>query len=145
MNDDLLLIQRLHADAIVPSRAQDEDAGYDLHALEDLVIPPGQRAKIRTGIAMRVPKGTYGRLAPRSGLADKFGIDTLAGVVDRGYRGEVKVILVNHGDTPFTITKNDRVAQLVLERIATPATQVVDSLPESDRGTGGFGSTGVAS
>jgi dUTP pyrophosphatase len=137
-----LLVQRLHHAAVVPKRASSLDAGYDLHALADLVVQPGERAVVPTGIAVRVPDGTYGRVAPRSGLAVKHGIDTLAGVVDQGYTGEIKVVLINHGDQPFTIAHQDRVAQLVLERIATPDTEEVDALPASDRGTGGFGSTG---
>jgi dUTP pyrophosphatase len=139
-----LLVQRLHHAAVTPKRASSEDAGYDLHALEDLVVAPGQRVAVRTGIAVRVPDGTYGRVAPRSGLAVKHGIDTLAGVVDRGYTGEIRVVLINHGDTPFAIAHKDRIAQLVLECIVTPDAQEVEALPGTDRGAGGFGSTGVA-
>jgi dUTP pyrophosphatase len=142
-NPTHLLVQRLHHTAIVPKRASSQDAGYDLHTIENRVLAPGERAVLRTGIAVRVPDGTYGRIAPRSGLAVRYGIDTLAGVVDQGYTGEIQVVLINHGDAPFTITTHDRIAQLILERIATPETKEVETLPKTHRGSAGFGSSGI--
>lgn len=143
---DRLLFQRKHADAIVPKRNMAGDAGWDLHAYLDapLTIAPWTRAKIPTGIACTTPEGTYAQIAPRSGLADKHGIDTMAGVVDRTYRDEVKAILVNLSDVPFTVQPGDRIAQLVVVRIDEREAQEVDALPPSERGTKGFGSSGVS-
>ena len=97
---------------------------------------------VPTGIKIKLPAGTYGRIAPRSGLSLK-GIDVAAGVVDRDFRGEVKVVLVNNRSTSFTIAQGDRIAQLVLERIATADVEIVETVDETSRGTQGFGSTGV--
>jgi deoxyuridine 5'-triphosphate nucleotidohydrolase len=98
---------------------------------------------LKTDIAIAVPLGTYGRVAPRSGLALKHGIDVGAGVIDEDYRGNVGVILFNHSDVDFIVAAGDRVAQLILEKIETPDVEVVDDLSETVRGGGGFGSTGV--
>ncbi len=108
------------------------------------VVPARGRVLLKTDIAIAVPSGTYGRVAPRSGLALKNGIDTGAGVIDEDYRGNVGVILFNHTDTDFAVAAGDRVAQLILEAIQTPAVEVVDELEDTARGAGGFGSTGVA-
>lgn len=137
-----LLVQKLHPQARMPERAHDTDAGYDLAAVGAHTIAPGSWATIPTGLAMTVPLGTYGRIAPRSGLAAKTGIDVLAGVIDRGYTAEVKVVLMNHATTPFTISPGHKIAQLVLECIQTPPVQEVAALDSSARGAGGFGSTG---
>ena len=110
----------------------------------DVVIPSGEQRAISTKIAIRTPVGTYGRIAPRSGLAAKHMIDVHAGVIDRDYTGEVVVLLVNHSMTaPFAVSKGDRVAQLVLEKIASPVVTEVLELDGTARGVGGFGSTGV--
>jgi dUTP pyrophosphatase len=152
-----LRVQRLSATARLPVRGSPEAAGYDLAAcLEDadgasrgdftengaITILPGARALVPTGLAFTVPEGTYGRIGPRSGLALRHGIDTLAGIVDRDYTDEVGVILVNLGQEPFVIAHGMRIAQLVIERIETPDIVEVDRLAETARG-GGFGSTGV--
>lgn len=108
------------------------------------VIPPRGKALFKTDIAIAVPAGTYGRVAPRSGLALKHGIDTGAGVIDEDYRGNVGVILFNHSDVEFTVAAGDRIAQLILEKIETPPIQCVEDLDDTARGAGGFGSTGVA-
>lgn len=127
-----------------PTRGSEHAAGYDLFADENFVLGCRNRACISTGISIAVPAGHYGRIAPRSGLAVKKCVDVCAGVVDADYRGEVKVVLHNnHPSDPLTIGKGDRIAQLVLERISTPEVEVVDELPETVRGDGGFGSTGV--
>lgn len=113
-----------------------------MYASNAVTIPAKSRALVSTDVAIAVPAGTYGRIAPRSGLASKHFIDVGAGVIDEDYRGEVKVLLFNFGEEEFKVEKGDRVAQLVLERIVTPEVQVVEVLAESGRGAGGFGSTG---
>lgn len=137
-----LPIQRLDPAAIVPTRAHSGDAGLDLYALEDARIVPGDGTSIFTGIAVAVPYGHVGLIKPRSGLAARHGIDTLAGVIDHGYTGEVQVLLTTHSDTSRWIKAGERVAQLLVIPIAYATPQVVDALPGSARGTGGFGSTG---
>ncbi|AGE50800.1 dUTP pyrophosphatase [Paramecium bursaria Chlorella virus CVB-1] len=136
------LIKKLVPEAIVPTRGSDGAAGYDLTSVVDITVPALGRVAVATGLAMRVPSGTYGRIAPRSGLAYKYGIDVLAGVVDEDYRNEVLVILYNTSDCDYIIKKGDRIAQLVLEKISTPEVEIVDDLDKTSR-TGGFGSTGV--
>lgn len=129
----------------VPVRASPGDAGYDVTSVQAVTIPPGARAVVRTGFAIQVPPDCYARVAPRSGLAVKAGIDVLAGVVDSSYRGEVCVVLVNHGTEPFVIDYGDRIAQLIFERIYVPPMLLVvdkEELTNSARGEGGFGSTG---
>jgi dUTP pyrophosphatase len=113
-----------------------------MYSAKETVIPAKGKAMVDTGIAIAVPEGTYGRVAPRSGLASKHFIDTGAGVIDADYRGEVKVLLFNHSEVDFPVKEGDRIAQLVLERIYTPEVTVVEELEESVRGAGGFGSTG---
>ena len=108
------------------------------------VVPARGRAMLKTDIAIAVPSGTYGRVASRSGLALKHGLDVGAGVIDEDYRGNVGVILFNHTDVDFIVAAGDRVAQLILEKIVTPDVEVVEDLSETARGGGGFGSTGVA-
>ncbi|KAG9243919.1 dUTPase-like protein [Calycina marina] len=137
-----LLIKKLSDKARLPTRGSAFAAGYDLYAAKDTVVPSRGRVLVDTDISMAVPAGTYGRIAPRSGLASKHMIDTGAGVIDADYRGQVKVLLFNHGEKDFDIKEGDRVAQLVLERIYTPEVMEVQELEESVRGAGGFGSTG---
>lgn len=117
--------------------------GYDLCSIDNLVIPARQKALVKTGIAVMIPEGNYGRIAPRSGLAWKNFIDTLAGVIDEDYRGEVKVLLVNLGDQDFEIKYGDRIAQFIIEKYTPTDIEVVEELNETNRGVGGFGSTGV--
>jgi dUTP pyrophosphatase len=138
-----LLVKKLVAHAVAPMRATGGSAGYDISSAVDAVIPPNGRLAVSTGIAVGVPEGTYGRIAPRSGLAYKFGIDVFAGVIDADYTGEVKAILYNSGDQPFVIKVGDRIAQLVLEVIKTPDVAIVLDIDDTERGAGGFGSTGV--
>ncbi|KAL4979466.1 DUTPase Dut [Aspergillus desertorum] len=138
-----LLVKKLTPTARAPTRGSAFAAGYDLYAAKEIVIPAKGKGLVDTGLAVAVPEGTYGRVAPRSGLASKHFIDVGAGVIDADYRGEVKVLLFNFSDVDFTIKEGDRVAQLVLERIYTPEVAVVEELAESVRGAGGFGSTGT--
>lgn len=137
-----LHFKRLHPEARLPTRGSAHAAGLDLYAVERVTIEPGGRATVRTGIAVAVPRGFYGRVAPRSGLAVRHGLDVLAGVIDADYRGEILCPLVNHGREPFEIEPGARVAQLVVEAIATPQPVWAEDLEETDRGAGGFGSTG---
>ena len=137
-----LSIKKLSEDAQLPVRGSDGAAGYDLYSTEAVELVPGERALVGTGIAIAIPPETYARVAPRSGLAVKKGLDVLAGVVDEDYRGEVKVALINLSDSVVTLDKGERIAQLVIERIWVGDVVEVDTLPDSMRGAGGFGSTG---
>ena len=136
--------RRLSEFATIPVRATARSAGYDLSAAHDCIIPACGKAIVKTDLSIACPEGTYGRIAPRSGLAVKNFIDTGAGVIDADYRGPVGVVLFNHAKEDFAVKRGDRIAQLVLERIMTPDVVVCDDLDESERGAGGFGSTGVA-
>lgn len=139
-------IKRLDPDLPLPERAHRGDAGVDLHCAEDLVIAPGERTLVKTGIALALPLGTVGLIHPRSGLAAKHGLTIVnaPGTVDADYRGELMVCLLNTDkDTPFEITRGMRIAQLVVQRVELPDFVEVDELDETVRGTGGYGSTGV--
>ena len=139
-----LLVKRIFPDAILPKRQTADSAGYDICSYDDYVIPPGGKQLIDTGVAFTVPVGTYGQLAPRSGMSCK-GTHVGAGVIDRDYTGHVKVLLfnLNYNADEMFIKKGDRVAQLILKRISLAEVEEVDELFSSDRGDGGFGSTGV--
>ncbi|PSR73477.1 hypothetical protein PHLCEN_2v10769 [Hermanssonia centrifuga] len=137
-----LLIKKHSEKARLPTRGSPLSAGYDLYSAEQKVIPARGKALINTQISIAVPAGTYGRVAPRSGLASKFMIDTGAGVIDADYRGIVYVLLFNLSDKDFQVEEGDRVAQLIIERIYTPDVMEVQDLDETLRGAGGFGSTG---
>lgn len=138
-----LKVQLRSPDAKAPTKGSNTAAGYDIYASQHTVIPAQGQGMASTDVSFTVPVGTYGRIAPRSGLAVKHGIQTGAGVVDRDYTGEVKVVLFNHSTKDFEINKGDRVAQLILEKIVDDAeVVVVESLEETERGIGGFGSTG---
>ena len=138
-----LRIKKLTYHAIIPTRGSGGAVGYDLYSTDEVVIPPTHRALIGTGVAIVLPPGVYGRVAPRSGLAVKHGIQVGAGVVDPDYTGEVKVVLFNHGDKDFEVKRGERIAQLVLERCETPDVEEIGLLEETERGAGGFGSTGT--
>ena len=139
-----LKVKRLNPSAIWPSYAHEGDSGLDLSATENMVLSPGGSALIKTGIAIVLPEGTEGQLRPRSGLALKSCVTVLnsPGTIDQGYRGEIGVILINHGESPFTVQPGMKIAQLVI----VPRLQVdvvdTDELEDSGRGTSGFGSSG---
>lgn len=133
---------RLHPDAKLPTRGSAGAAGLDLYAVEGITIPAGKRAAVRTGLSVAIEPGYYGRVAPRSGLALKHGLDVLAGVIDSDYRGEIVCVLINLGEDSFFIEAGSRIAQLIVEAIATPQPEWAEELIETTRGTGGFGSTG---
>jgi len=133
----------IHPNATKPQRKSSRAAGVDLHSCEDLVIPATSRKLVSTGLQIEIPDTCYARIAPRSGLA-VGGVDVGAGVVDSDYRGEVKVLIINNKNTEYSISVGDRIAQLVLESIYTDDFTLVDEddLNKTDRGDGGFGSTG---
>lgn len=131
-----------HPAAKPPKRANSTDAGADLHAVENYIIHPGERIMIETGLSLAIPEGFYGQVAPRSGLAAKSGVMTMAGVIDAAYRGTVKVLLFNSGKESVTISTGDRVAQLIILPISLAEFVIVESLPDTVRGQGGFGSSG---
>lgn len=143
MNDlPVLLVSSAEA----PSYAHPGDAGADLRSADNLVIPPGERRTVGTGVAIALPAGYVGLVHPRSGLAAKHGVTVLnaPGTVDAAYRGEIRVTLINTDlETPFEIAVGDRIAQLVIQRVERANFIQVDRLPDSNRGEGGFGSTGV--
>jgi deoxyuridine 5'-triphosphate nucleotidohydrolase len=137
-----LKAKRLHPDAVIPTRGSQDAVGYDLSSLHKHLLAAGGQLRIPTGIAMAIPQGFYGRVAPRSGLAAKHGIDVMAGVIDPDYRGEIIVILINHGREAVWIEPGMRIAQLILERVGVLPVEVVDDLNDTARGAGGFGSSG---
>jgi dUTP pyrophosphatase len=140
-----LQVQRLDPRATLPTRAHAGDAGLDLYALEPCLLAPGARAAVRTGVAVEIPAGYAGLVMPRSGLAARSGIALVnaPGLIDAGYRGELKVLLLNTDrKTRCQIAAGDRIAQLVLTTVQTPVVVEVAELSESTRGAGGFGSTG---
>lgn len=140
-----LQVKRLHPEARVPTRAHDGDAGLDLHSVQALTLAPGARAMVPTGIAVAIPHGQAGLVMPRSGLAAKRGIALVnaPGLIDAGYRGELRVLLLNTDrEQPCEIAVGDRIAQLVLIRVELAPTVEVAELDDSERGDGGFGSSG---
>jgi dUTP pyrophosphatase len=140
-----LKVRRLDARATLPTRAYPGDAGLDLYALEDGVLEPGERASVRTGIAVEIPEGQAGLVLPRSGLAARHGIALVnaPGLIDSGYRGEIVVLLLNTDrSVRFEMAAGDRIAQLVLIDVQTPEVVEVEALAVSERGAGGFGSSG---
>lgn len=139
-----LRVKKLSPAASIPARGSPESAGFDLASAERTVIKAGCRGIVKTDLSIACPPGTYARIAPRSGLAVKKFIDTGAGVVDADYRGPVGVVLFNFGTEDFQVEIGDRVAQLILEKISMVNAVEVDSLEDTERGAGGFGSTGVA-
>lgn len=134
---------KLTDQAFEPVRGSERAAGLDLRSAYDLIVPARGKALVKTDLQIQVPNGSYGRVAPRSGLAVKNFIDVGAGVVDEDYRGNLGVVLFNHSDQEFEVKRGDRIAQLICERIFYPELEQADKLDETVRGEGGFGSTGV--
>ena len=137
----MLAVKLLDASAKVPTKSSNLAAGFDLYALDDVVISPWSRALVTTGISIQIPEGCYGRIASRSGMALK-GIDVQAGVIDRDYTGEIKILLSNSTSTQFGVLKGDRCAQLIIERLGECKVHVTTELTDTERGCAGFGSTG---
>eukprot|EP00640_Fibrocapsa_japonica_P002706 CAMPEP_0113936880 /NCGR_PEP_ID=MMETSP1339-20121228/3638_1 /TAXON_ID=94617 /ORGANISM="Fibrocapsa japonica" /LENGTH=257 /DNA_ID=CAMNT_0000939449 /DNA_START=196 /DNA_END=969 /DNA_ORIENTATION=+ /assembly_acc=CAM_ASM_000762 len=143
-DQEILSVKKLSENATIPVRGSVDAAGFDLSSAVDTTVPAGGKALIKTDLSIAIPQNTYARIAPRSGLAWKKHIDVGAGVIDYDYRGPVGVVLFNHASEDFAVAKGDRVAQLIIERICMAEVVEVDDLPETARGAGGFGSTGVA-
>ena len=137
----MININLLDPMAKIPTRGSDESAGLDLHTIESVTIPPGQRALLKTGLAMSMPKGYVGLIWPRSKLAAKMGIDVLAGVVDSDYRGEIMISLLNTGLDPVEIKTGDKAAQMIIQRYSNMQINVVDDLDKTMRGQAGVNSS----
>lgn len=137
-----LKIQKLE-DVPAPAYAKEGDAGLDFYSAEEIVLKPGERAAVRTGLKIAVPDGYVGLIWDKSGLALNNGIKTMAGVVDTGYRGEIKIVLINLGKEEFVIKKNSKIAQMIIQKVERVEIEEVDFLDETARGEGGFGSTSL--
>ncbi len=137
-----LRFKKLDPRAVLPTRGSVLAAGLDIYVIEEMTIRPGERALGRTGLAVALPEGYYGRIAPRSGLASKHGVDTLAGVIDADYRGEIGCLLYNAGNETIQLPAQSKICQLIIEKIITPDAVWADDISDTERGSGGFGSTG---
>lgn len=129
--------------AVIPKRSSDGSAGYDLSSSEEKKIPAKSHSLVDTGLSLVFPKTHYARIAPRSGLAVKNGIDVGAGVIDSDYTGIIKIVIFNHSEEDFSIKIGDRIAQILLIPVSTPNIEVIKEIPETARGENGFGSTGI--
>ena len=140
----ILKVKKLSKQAVLPKYALSGDVGLDLCAIEDLTINPGESAMVRTGIIIELPENTEAQIRPRSGLAAKYSVTVLnsPGTIDIGYRGEIKVLLINHGKKPYVITPKMRIAQMVIAPIVKVTVQEVESVSDTNRNSKGFGSTG---
>ncbi|MDA2977753.1 MAG: dUTP diphosphatase [Candidatus Nanopelagicales bacterium] len=140
-----ILITKLDEQAVIPTYATLGDAGADLYSISEVTLGPGERALIKTGIAIAIPLGFVGLVHPRSGLGLKSGVSVVntPGTIDSGYRGEIGVVLINHDlEKSFTVKKGDRIAQLVIQKVENVQFKLVSELPDSQRSTGGYGSSG---
>jgi dUTP pyrophosphatase len=142
MSFERLHFKQLDPRAVLPTRGSALSAGLDLSSIEAVSLAPGHRAIVRTGLAVAIPEGFYGRLAPRSGLATKQGLDVLAGVIDSDYRGEIGCLLYNTSGQTIDLAAQTKICQLIIEKIITPEAAWADDLDDTERGSGGFGSTG---
>ena len=140
-----LKVKKIHPEAQLPFRANEGDAGLDIFSVEEKMIKSGETTLVSTGIVLELPKGTEAQVRPRSGLALKHAVTVLnsPGTIDEGYRGEVKVILINHGKEDFLVEKHMRIAQMVIAPVARVSVVSIEEVSESDRGSGGFGSSGL--
>lgn len=140
---NIIQFKQLHEKAKLPTFGSKVAAGMDLYAIEPCTILPSSQVKIPTGLSVAIPYGYYGRVAPRSGLAVNHGVNVHAGVIDADYRGEIHVCLINHGHMRVEFKPGDRIAQLIIERCLMLDPIFVEELGSTERGTGGFGSTGA--
>lgn len=138
-----LRIQKLHEAAVVPTYAHKTDAGLDLCAREPITVFPGERAQVPTGLAFAIPEGYVGLIWDKSGISHKGGLKTLGGVIDAGYRGEVFIGIYNTSDEPYTFAVGDKVAQMLIQKVEHPTVVETDTLEDTERGEGAFGSTGT--
>lgn len=139
----MIKMQKLHKDAKLPTRSHHTDAGLDIYAVEPAELFHGVHAVLPTGLAMAIPEGYVGIIKPRSGLAVRHSVDVLAGVVDSSYRGEVMVTLIKHSEGRMEIRKGDRIAQMLVVPVCLQTPMLVNHLNDTERGKGGFGSTGI--
>jgi dUTP pyrophosphatase len=137
-----LSFKKLREGALLPTRGSAGAAGLDLYSIAPVSLGPRERALAPTGLAVAIPEGYYGRIAPRSGLATKKGIDVLAGVIDADYRGEIQCLLYNTGEETVELPAQTKICQLIIEQIVMPEPKWAEDLTETSRGEGGFGSTG---
>lgn len=137
-----LRIKKLHPEAKIPTYAHPDDAGFDLYAIENETIKKGGRALVGTGIAIEIPDGYVGLVWDKSGLSSKHGLKTLGGVVDAGYRGEIKIGLMNLGESDYSIEAGNKIAQMLIQKVEHAEIKEVEELSDTMRGAGGFGSTG---
>lgn len=140
--NNVLKFKKLTEHAFTPSKGSKLAAGFDLYSAYDLTIPANGKSLVKTDIQIELPEGCYGRIAPRSGLSWKHHLDVGAGVIDRDYRGDIGVILFNHAKSDYKVKKGDRIAQLICEKIIYPDIEQVEELTKTERGEGGYGSTG---
>lgn len=144
MSGNSIFFKRLSENSTIPIKSSAFAAGFDLFSARDLIIPGRDRGLVETDLEVELPLGTYGRIAPRSGLALNHGIDVGAGVIDSDYRGSIKVLLFNHSDINFEVRKGDRIAQLICVEICYPTIrEILGSLSQTARGNNGFGSSGI--
>jgi len=138
-------IKKIKENAIIPSYAHEDDAGVDLYSTEDYVLNPGQRVLVSTGVRIAIPLGYEGQTRPKSGLALNYGISICnsPGTIDSGYRGEVRVIVINHGNEEFKIIKGMKIAQMIFNKVEKAEFEEVEELDDTKRGESGFGSTGL--
>lgn len=136
-------VLKIDEDVPLPNYAKSGDAGLDLYSAEEIMLRPGERYGVKTGIKMEIPQGYVGLIWDKSGVALNSGVKTMAGVVDSGYRGEVQAVLINLSDQDFHIKKYSKVAQMLVKKVEQADIEVVDCLSETDRGDGAFGSTGL--
>lgn len=136
-------IKKIHKEARIPDYATKNDAGMDLYAVDDKVVVSGEIWACPTGIAMMIPSGYVGLIWDKSGIALNGGVKTMGGVIDSGYRGEIRVIMKNLSDENYVINKGDKIAQILIQKVESFTVELVDELDESERGGGGFGSTGL--
>ncbi|HDH03906.1 MAG TPA: dUTP diphosphatase [Candidatus Campbellbacteria bacterium] len=136
-------VKKISEEAVAPSSHHKGDAGLDLYSAEEIILKPGERVKVGTGIAMEIPDGYAGLIWDKSGVVANYGIKTMAGVVDSCYRGEISVVLINLSDKDFKIEKKQKIAQMLIQKIENPEIEIVESLRDSERDESGFGSTGV--
>lgn len=135
-------VRKLHPDARIPHIATAGDAGCDMFATQAVTLQPGERGQVPTGIAMEIPLGYVGLIWDKSSVSHKGGIKTLGGVIDSGYRGEILIGVLNTGSEPYTFEAGNKVAQLLIQKVEVPTFEEVDELSDSERGRGGWGSTG---
>jgi dUTP pyrophosphatase len=137
-----VLVQKIHPDAVLPTHAYADDAGMDLFACEECVVGPAQKALVATGLKIAIPSGYAGFIWDKSGIAAKHHMKTMAGVIDAGYRGELKVVITNLGTEPYAVKKGEKIAQIVIQPVAQPEVEEVAEIGDTERGEGGFGSSG---